>query len=197
MLGDLSRKYESGDRGPGTVAHTEGDAGGASYGTYQLSSAAGTLQEFLGWMLDRPRFAEFAQRLIGLDVGSEAFDGAWRQCAADFPDRFGEAQHDYIEDNFYWPAVRSLQQLGFNPLERSEAIRQIVWSAAVQYGPGYVAELFQSAGDGEPAAMDEVALIRNIYDVRASDEWTAGSPSLRPGLRARFEQECNDALGMI
>ena len=45
--------------------------------------------------------------------------------------------------------------------------------------------------------VDLQSLIRNIYAVRASDEWTSGSPSLRPGLRARFEAECLDALNML
>ena len=51
-LGELSRKYESGKSGPGTVSGGQGDAGGVSYGTYQLSSKhdgkpGGTASEFL------------------------------------------------------------------------------------------------------------------------------------------------------
>ena len=49
MLGDLSAKYESsGD--PGSVSSGYQDPGGKSYGAYQLSSNAKSLQSFLNWM---------------------------------------------------------------------------------------------------------------------------------------------------
>ena len=38
MLGSLSSKYETGGRGPGTVSSGVGDAGGVSYGSYQMTS---------------------------------------------------------------------------------------------------------------------------------------------------------------
>ena len=37
-LGQLSEKYETGRRGPGTVSGGQGDAGGVSYGSYQMTS---------------------------------------------------------------------------------------------------------------------------------------------------------------
>ena len=51
MLGDLSSRYESsGD--PGTVSSGYGDPGGKSYGLYQFSSNAGTLDEYIQWLQD-------------------------------------------------------------------------------------------------------------------------------------------------
>src|SRR5690606_14182281 len=38
VLGSLSSKYETGGRGPGTVSSGRGDAGGVSYGSYQMTS---------------------------------------------------------------------------------------------------------------------------------------------------------------
>jgi hypothetical protein len=198
MLGSLSEKYESGGRGPGTIGRNEGDAGGASYGTYQLSSTAGSVQEFINWMLDRPRFALLAQALQQAEIASEAFDKMWTDVANVYPDRFAEAQHDYIESAYYWPAVQSLQAIGYNP--QSEAIQQVIWSAAVQYGPGWVDDLFREAADfaGVPLAeADDRTLIENIYIVRGTDDWTSGSPSLRPALRDRFKEECLEALAMV
>ena len=48
MLGDLSRLYESnGD--PGCISNGWGDAGGKSYGMYQLASRMGSVNSYLGW----------------------------------------------------------------------------------------------------------------------------------------------------
>lgn len=47
LLGSLSAKYESGNRGAGTVSGGKGDRGGVSYGQYQLASKLGRPAEFL------------------------------------------------------------------------------------------------------------------------------------------------------
>ena len=49
ILGSLSSKYETGGRGPGTVSSGIGDAGGVSYGSYQMTSRprGGTVARFV------------------------------------------------------------------------------------------------------------------------------------------------------
>ena len=46
-LGQTSASYESGVAGAGAISTGKGDHGGVSYGSYQFSSATGTLQEYL------------------------------------------------------------------------------------------------------------------------------------------------------
>jgi hypothetical protein len=46
-LGQTSAQYESGAGGVGTISTGKDDKGGVSHGAYQLSSASGTLQEYL------------------------------------------------------------------------------------------------------------------------------------------------------
>jgi len=48
MLGELSSKYES-NGNIGCISDGYGDPGGKSYGEYQLSSNAGSLQAFVSW----------------------------------------------------------------------------------------------------------------------------------------------------
>jgi LysM repeat protein len=38
VLGGLSTRYETGSRGPTTIFRGDGDAGGVSYGSYQMTS---------------------------------------------------------------------------------------------------------------------------------------------------------------
>ena len=46
-LGELSAKYETGGRGPGTVSTGSGDPGGVSYGSYQMATKMGTVARFV------------------------------------------------------------------------------------------------------------------------------------------------------
>jgi len=194
-LGDLSAKYESnGD--PGAVADNPGDAGGASYGAYQFATSAGVPQVFVAWLAKQGY--RLAQTLGNAgEPGTPEFNKAWQQVAAEDHDGFLEIQRLYVQQKYYDPAVTALSDSGFKVDGRSEALRQVIWSAAVQYGPRWVAELFKEAADGDPNLCDDATLISKIYQVRASDDWTSGSPDLRPSLRARFASECNDALAML
>ena len=94
-----------------------------------------------------------------------------------------------------------LSRIGVDVLGRSEALQQAVWSRAVQYGPRNMQELFHDAADiadKSVTVMSDADLIYYIYEVNLTDpEWTAGSPSLRHGLFARFESERQEALAML
>lgn len=201
-LGDLSAKYESnGD--PGTISSGEGDAGGVSYGAYQFASNAGVPQAFVNWLIEQGY--SYANDLAQYEVGTDAFNESWSNIAQNDPQGFLEMQRQYVQEQYYNPSAVKLEAVYYNVANHSEAIRQVVWSASVQYGTGYIVELFQTAcsnlGYANLSYVDsptfDADMIKAIYDIRASDEWTAASPELRPGLRARFESECQDALNML
>lgn len=194
-LGDLSAQYESnGD--PGAISDAAGDAGGTSYGAYQFAANAGVPQDFIKWLSEQG-YGPAAVLAEAGEAGTAAFNEAWRQAADSDPEGFLAMQHDYVRQQYYEPAVQLLRSVGFDADGRSAAIREVIWSAAVQYGPYWITDLFQEAAGPELTVMDDVTLIQNIYAVRASDEWTGGSPALRPGLRARFAAECDQALAML
>lgn len=196
--GVLSARYESnGDAG--AIGRNEGDAGGASYGAYQFATNAGVPQAFAAWLEEQGYAGATVLKAAG-EPGSAWFDAAWRRVAEEDAAGFYAMQHEFVRQAYYEPARAALLGMNIDLEERSEALGQMVWSAAVQYGPGWVTELFREAAAlaGSTAAeADDATLIANIYAVRASDGWTAGSPGLRPALRARFAAECREALGML
>lgn len=198
MLGQLSAKYESsGD--PGAIGRNEGDAGGASYGAYQFATNAGIPEAFLVWLEEQGYWGAEVLKQVG-EPGTEVFDAAWRRVTEADAAGFLAVQNGFVEQAYYEPARAALLGMGLDVDTRAEALRQVVWSAAVQYGPGYVGELFCTAAalaGEEPDEADDATLIANVYAVRASDAWTAGSPGLRPALRARFAAECREALEML
>ena len=68
MLGELSAKYETGGRGPGTVSTGSGDPGGVSYGSYQMATKTGTVARFVG-----QKGFQWADDFKGLAPGTAPF----------------------------------------------------------------------------------------------------------------------------
>ena len=211
MLGDLSAKYESnGD--PGCISTGYNDPGGKSYGMYQFSSKAGTLAEYVSWLQHNGYW--FGQELAKYEPASSDFDSAWTWIAnGENRDDFAASQHAFIKATFYDPAVQILREHGWDIDKHSYVMQDVVWSRAVQYGVGYIAEMWEDAchamyniNHGEfvgypnltyiDDARFDYDLITAIYlKVCSSEEWN--NSALRDSLNQRFESECNDAIARL
>jgi len=75
-LGQLSAKYETGGRGPGTVSTGSGDPGGVSYGSYQMATKMGTVTNFV----NQPGFPWRAD-FQNLTAGTAQFTAVWKRIA--------------------------------------------------------------------------------------------------------------------
>ena len=202
-LGALSEHYESGGRGPGTVSGGQGDPGGVSYGLFQLASRTGTAAAFV-----RAEGARWSAELTG-EPGSPAFSAAWRAIASRDGEAFAAAQRAFIERSHYHPAVRSvLDATGHDLDRRPDALRDVVWSTAVQHGQaaqlltGAVRAADAKAARGTPG-HDRVT-IRETYRLRA-DHVRALARRANPAERQvlthvagrRYPDECAAALAML
>ena len=206
MLGDLSKKYESNGE-PGTISSGYGDAGGKSYGMYQFSSTMGVVDNYVKWLQENGYW--FGDELAKYTVGSNNFDDAWKWLAnSDNKGDFAKSQHEYTKAMYYDKACLALHNSGYIVNRHSKAMKDVVWSRAVQYGPYQVPEMFNDAcsivlgGEVNLSYVDHInfdeRMIKAIYlDVCSTPEWTNGSPALREGLYARFASECEDALAML
>lgn len=205
-IGGLSERYETGNRGPGTVSSGTGDPGGVSYGTYQLAGNRNRPQEFLA-AEGRQWAAEFG----GAAPGSASFTATWKEIAAREPERFEAAQHDYIQRTHYQVQLDHVQAAtGVDLSTRSAAIRDVVWSTSVQHGPETGATIKAMArveaqgltpADGQ--AYDR-ALINAVYDERGKRDasgalayFTSASASVQVSVANRFTSERADALAML
>lgn len=199
-IGALSRRYEVGDRGPGAVSTGRGDYGSVSYGSYQMTSApaGGTVARFVA----EPGFA-FAHRFAGRAPSSPGFTAAWRALAAEAPAAFAAAQHDFIRRTHHEPLLRGVRtRTGVDLSGRCAALADVLWSTAVQHGPGtrVVDAALAAAG---PGATDR-ALIEAIYAERgrrrpdgALAHFSKNSEPVQRSVAARFVAECRDALTML
>lgn len=210
MLGDLSARYESnGDAA--CISNGWGDPGGKSYGAYQLSSNSGSLRLFVDWL--QRRYPLLGESLAKYPLCSDEFDAAWRDVASYNYYDFLTAQHEYIRDAYYEPAVQQLAHTGWHIDNHNPIMQDVVWSRAVQYGAGNIVEMFTTAAHrmynatdreytGYPnlsyidAAQFDYDFITAIYLlVCKTPEWTVSS--LRASLYDRFERECHDALARL
>lgn len=206
VLGSLSEEYESGGRGPGTISTGANDAGGVSYGAYQLSSTAGTCAAFV-----KTEGEPWAAELASGKPGSKAFSAAWEAIANRETEAFGNAQHAFIERTHYRPVVTAVEdRKAINLDTRSEAVRNMVWSCAVQHGGApniLIAAVDKVDRDTDRADADyDRQLIEAGYDVRTAYVLSvADNPKLPKGQRDqlvsitknRFVNERAKALAML
>lgn len=208
ILGSLSSRYETGGRGPGTVSSGVGDAGGVSYGSYQMTSqpAGGTVARFVA----DPTFP-WRQRFAGLTPGSPEFSARWKALAAESRDAFFEAQHAFVQRTHFDPLVRKIEaEDGLTVTMRSHALQDVIWSTAVQHGPNtpVVHRAILALGGGQtmlPADLErDRRLIVAVYAERGRRNadgnlvyFSKNSKAVQDGVARRFVDEERDALRLL
>jgi len=199
-LGGLTARFESMHR-PDAIGYDR--RGGTCYGTYQLSSRRGGLEEFLKF-LDREA-PEWAGNLRAAGPGNTGgrtggMPSAWREIHAQSPERFAALQHDFTRQAYYDPAANAVQrQTGMNPENASPALREVLWSTAVQHGVQGAAGIFQRALDAASSGRGDVSereLIQAVYSERAS-RFPGSSPAVRAAVENRFQEEMQIALNQL
>ncbi len=197
-LGQLSARFESNGR-PDAIGFDS--KGGFSFGAYQIATRTGTMAAFLAHLATDFPTLHAALLAAGGDAaakdGKDAFKLAWVKLARDAS--FGQAQHDFIRDTHYQPFVRKLKDdLGLDAEGRSAALRDVLWSVAVQHGAAN--RIVQTALAGRAASsLDDQALIQAIYAERSKvDIYFAGSTAqVRAAVAQRFAAERAQALTML
>lgn len=189
-LGQTSARYETGGRGPGTVSTGQGDHGGVSYGSYQLSTNEGAVQAFL-------RFnPAVGARFASLQPGTEAFSRQWAAQAEADPQGFHVAQHAFIQNTYYDRQMRRLQAVGIDLSDRGPAVQDMLWSTAVQF-QNRTRSIVNGALQGQELnTLSDVDIVSKVQDYKRdnNNRLFASSPKLWPGLLARAANEKNDLV---
>jgi hypothetical protein len=185
-----------------------GDPGGISYGSYQMTSrGGGTVLRFV-----RDDAFPWRDRFAGLTPGSEEFSARWRALAAEAPQAFFEAQHEFIEKTHFAPLVRRVRLAsGLDVTRRSHALQDAVWSTAVQHGPnslvmkralvalGWIDVLPPDDLDGDRRLIGAIYAERGRRraDGRLAYFPRVTSSRVQQSLADRFANEARDALTML
>lgn len=203
-LGGLSMRQETGfapgqeARAAARVSTGAHDKGGVSYGAFQMSSNGHVPQQFMAG-----EGKQWSADVAGMDpsVRNGPYGQAWKTIAAQ-DQNFYKEQHDFIERTHYRPAVGAvLKNTGIDLDGRSDAVRDVTWSTAVQHGGApklltdAVNQTRNTVSPDDPGF--DAALINNLYNLREPYAIKHADPEARAGLINRYAQERADALGML
>jgi hypothetical protein len=190
VLGQTSKFFESGKGGAGTVSTGKGDFGGASYGTYQLSSKQGTLQEFL-------KSSGYGSQFEGMKPGTKAFNQRWKAIAQNDP-RFGSAQHEFIKQTHFDPQVERLKKAGIDIEGRGKAVQDAVWSTSVQFGGDtkVIERALKGKDQTKLSDADFVSALQD-YKIAHNDQlFSKSSSQVRAGTLNRARKEKTQLLSL-
>lgn len=160
-IGDLAEKYETSNRGPGYISSGEswGDPGGTSYGSYQLETKKGTMQEYL------KGDDEFTRELRKFEINSLPFKAKWRELASKDSEGFEQSQFNYLANKKggHNDAIKYAEKLGWNT--DSFALQSAIYSTVNQSGK-WKSGIFDKAGIKKED--DITTQINKLYDARSA-----------------------------
>ena len=169
--GTLSAQYESNNE-IDCIGYDS--RGGTSYGQFQIASKTGTMDYFIRFLDDKaPDIARQLKTAGPADTGGKTgrMPSVWKDIAARDPKRFEALQHEFIRVNNYSPAAKSIVlTTGVDVTSRSYALREVLWSTAVQHGPGGAERIFTQAiekAETQTASQDfDKSVIEEVYKLR-------------------------------
>ncbi|QGY40943.1 hypothetical protein GM415_12645 [Pseudodesulfovibrio cashew] len=201
-VGSLSARFESGSDGVATIGYDR--VGGTSYGKYQIASKPGSMDRFLTYLdAEAPELATRLRQAGPTDTGSKegGMPEAWKEIAAQQPERFEKLQHDFIATETYDPARNMIfKQTGLDFDNAPPALREVLWSTAVQHGPTGAARIFNKVIDRFVGQVSEgkfdAKLIEGVYDTRKT-QFGSSTQRVRRAVANRLNEEKQIALNML
>jgi len=192
-LGETSEHYESGSRGAGTISSGHGDYGGVSYGSYQLSTNAGTLKEYLNQ-------STYKNQFNGLNPATPEFNAKWTMLAKTDPG-FAEDQHNFIKTSHYDIQVGRLKSDGLDLTDRGPAVQDALWSTSVQYRD-LTKGIFEKGleekfgKDYKISQLSDKNIVEAVqdYKIQHTETLFSKSPKLWDSLEDRAKNEKADLL---
>lgn len=205
-LGALAAQFESGDKGIEAIGFDR--TGGTSYGKFQIASRVGTMNRFLNFLSEHePAWAARLRQSGPANTGSTRgrMPAEWAKIAGEAPARFEQLQTEFIKKDHYQPArEKILLQTGVDIDSAKPAVREALFSTAVQHGAGGAARIFNAAIDKflkRPGAATgvknfEQALVSEVYTKR-QDQFGSSTNAVRASVRGRLKQEKDMVLAML
>ncbi len=199
--GSLSAQYESNSE----IDYIGYDGrGGTSYGQYQIAAKTGTMDYFIRFLEDKaPDLAGRLKAAGPADTGGRTgrMPAVWKDIAAADPRRFEALQHEFIRSNNYAPAAKSIVlTTGVDVTKRSYALREVLWSTAVQHGPYGAERIFSQAiekAENSTGRQDfDRAVIEEVYRLRGQ-KFFRHNKRVREAVQSRFRDEKTTAIALL
>jgi len=196
-LGRLSAQYESARAGSFAIGCDS--AGGASYGRFQIATKVGTMDAFLSFCSRRFPLVHERLNRVRSDMGDRhgVFARTWIELAEQR--QIQQAEYEFIFPTHYTPSYDRLDKAPQEVVNRWASLREVLWSTAVQHGPGGAPRIFNFAA-GVGLDRDDKASV-SAYVVRIYDRRRGRLARLtereQTAVSYRYDREQADALKML
>lgn len=208
-IGKLAARYESSTKGSNIIGYDRN--GGTSYGTYQISSKAGTFKEFLNFLdKEAPDWAQQLRDAGKANTGSRygKVPDAWKKLCVEDPEQMKKLEHDFIVKSHYEPVAAHVEEKWKGTISR--ALHEVIFSTAVQHGVRGAKRVFNqafadtsinektlNAGNlSAEAKQAQEELIKNVYSHR-STKFGSSTLQVQEAARNRFISEQKVALNIL
>ena len=214
-LGTLSGLYES-NHNPAAIGTD--NAGGPSYGMYQIATTPGTMKSYISYLSQNQKYKDFADALntAGGDIAarqkSQSFIDTWGELSKN--NDFNDSQYNFIVDTHLNPLINSVQEKDILNLDnRHPVVKDALYSMSVQHrgAPKIVNNALQGIKEtygNNPANINDETILRSLYDSRKN--YVLSLPeSQYPGdgkitaqekmniINKRYPKELQDALNYL
>ena len=183
-VGAITGQFETGKYGSkaafsvDTISTGKNDRGGISYGRHQLSSKSGTMADFLKSDEGKP----FKEHFGNHTPGSAKFNAAYKKLAAEKPDEFDKAQHDFLTRTHYTPFMKAAARLGYTV--EDPRIQEAVFGGGVQFRNNMRSILNKASHSVGKSVEDQVMAIADAKQQHA------------PTIKNRYQPEAQAILGI-
>lgn len=170
LIGSLSQEFES-NTNPAVIGFD--NAGGHSYGLYQIATRPGTMKEYLEYLANHPNptYKNFAEILnnaggnFGAMNRTSDFENAWKKLAR--YSEFTSSQSEFIGKNRYNKIINRIQDIkGLNLQKRHPVIKDVIRSMAVQHGQAQIPIHNALGTNSNISSWSDEKIINSLYDAR-------------------------------
>lgn len=168
QAGALSREFESSGN-PSAIGID--NAGGPSYGAYQIATIPGTMKEYLNYLknsenLTYKNYADILNSAGGNEAAQQRTQGfvdAWKNLAQN--PEFESSQRAFIGKNRYDKVLSKIQDIrGLNLETRHPVVADVIRSMAVQHGAAQI-PIHKALGT-DISSWSDRNIINALYDAR-------------------------------
>jgi len=181
--------------------------GSLGLGSYQMGAKSGGVADKFVTSPDFP----YKAAMNGMQPGSKQFVDKWLQLAKQNPTTFKNAENAFMQRTHYQPMTNRIQKnFGLNMEQQSPALKNAVWSTAMQHGANsnvvdraFSSMKHQGTFNPRAPAFQENA-IKAIYAERGRTDnngnllhFVGNSKEMQQFIARRFQQEQKEALNML
>jgi hypothetical protein len=193
-LGSLAASEESGKKGSMAIGYDP--KGGTSYGKYQIASNTGTFDKFIEFLEERGA-KDIVARLTSGPANTGGTTGTvpteWKKLVQE--NKIQKYEHEFIKMTHFDRAlnlIREKNQELATLIQKSPVLQEVLWSTAVQHGPGLQGKKSIGAAGiflkSFTSGISEDQLIENIYNKRKT-LFSSSPANIQQSVANRFDRE--------